>query len=139
MCRLPVPAVVLLVLSGVGCADWVGGLEFDPGSDPEAAVEERVHGDPVKPPPAQDPDVEGRVSSVGAVSGDLLAGFRVNGRIGVFVLRDATLAIATDGAPRALPPAGVREGDTVRVWGQVRRRGGQSSVDASYVLIDVVE
>lgn len=137
--RLLVPAVVLLVFSGVGCGVEVGGLEFDPGNAPEVAAEERVHGDPVERPPAQDPDVEGRVSSVGAVSGDLLAGFEVDASIAVFVLRDATLAIEADGAPRALASTGVREGDSVRVWGQVRREGGRSSVRASYVLVDGVE
>lgn len=135
MRRLLLAAVALLGLLGVGCGVEVGGHEFDPGSAPGRPPEERSIGDPAEAPPANDADVEGRVSSVGAVSGDIAAGFAVDGDSTVFVLQGSTIAIESAGVLRALSPDSIREGDAVRVWGEVRRKGGRSSVDANYVLV----
>ena len=133
MRRLLMVAVALLTLSAVGCER--GGFDFDPGSAPGRPPAERLLGDPVGPPPVQDADVKGRVSSVGAVMGDIVAGFTVDGRTTVFVLQDATIAMESDGVLRALSPDSVREGDVVQAWGEVRRRDGPPTVEATYVLV----
>ena len=133
MRRLLPVAIALLALLAGGCE--IGGFEFDPGSDPGRPPAERLLGDPAAPPPGLDSDVEGRVSSVGAVSGDIVAGFTVDGRTTVFVLRGATIAMDSDGVLRALSPGSVREGDAVQAWGEVRHKGRRSSIEATYVLI----
>lgn len=134
MRRLLLVALALLALPAVGCE--VGRFEFDPGSDPGRPPAERSLGDPAAPPPLQDSDVEGRVSSVGAVSGDIVAGFTIDDRTTVFVIRGATIAMDSDGVLRALSPGSVRAGDAVQAWGEVRHKGGQSSIEATYVLVD---